>query len=409
MRRGRDLISRPLAALCAAAGAACAALAPAAAAEPLPPKADPFYAPRPRLSDTPRGNVLRSREVTVYDAGVPLTPTVAKGFQVAYRTSDAHFRPVVGVTTLLIPTSAAPKGGRDLVSLQDAEDSLDSTCAPSYQLQLTAPTNGNLAIETGAVSNQLLAGRAIVIPDHEGPRSEYIVTGMEGHATLDSIRAVERFGKGGLGKDTKVGLVGYSGGAHATASAGELAPTYAPELKIAGIAAGGVPVGSQATAKYLDGGVGAGLLFAVSQALNREYPSMRLFSLLNDAGRAEAKKARKGCASSVFQTPFAHLGDYTTVPDPLRQPNVQRVIALNKLGHGTPTAPTFFYNAISDELVWIKPLDNLVAQYCAAGATLDYYRDPAGLEHIQATATFVPLALSYLTDRFAGSPAPSTC
>lgn len=33
-----------------------------------------------------------------------------------------------------------------------------------------------------------------------------------------------------------------------------------------------------------------------------------------------------------------------------------------------------------------KPLDQLVARYCAHGARIDYFRDPAGLEHIQATA-----------------------
>ncbi len=402
---------RGLAVCLSAVCAGLAGLAPGAAtADPRPPQSDSFYSPPHGLSHEPRGAILRSRKVDVKLGGVPVTGAQAKGFQLAYRTNDAHLRPVVGVTTVLVPTLPPPAGGRDLVSLQDAEDSLDPTCAPSYQLQLSSPDNGNLELEATAVYNQLAAGRSLAIPDHEGPRSEYIVTGMEGHATLDSIRAVERFRRAELpGRRTKVGMVGYSGGAHATASAGELAPSYARELRIVGIAAGGVPVGNRKTVKFLNGSVGAGVLFAVSQALNREFPSLRLFSLLNRAGKAEAKKARKGCASSVFQAPFAHFDDYTKVPHAFKLPNVRKVIARNKLGHATPTAPTFFYNAISDEIVAIKPLDKLVAHYCAHGARLKYYRDPAGLEHIQAVTIFIPMALSYLTDRFAGRPVPSTC
>ncbi|MGH9065900.1 MAG: lipase family protein, partial [Acidimicrobiales bacterium] len=101
--------------------------------------------------------------------------------------------------------------------------------------------------------------------------------------------------------------------------------------------------------------------------------------------------------------------EWTTMPNAFRSPTVAQIIAENSLGHATPTAPTFFYNGIYDELVWIKPLDALVASYCAAGAKIDYYRDPAGLEHIQGVANFAPLALSYLDARFAGGPVPDTC
>jgi hypothetical protein len=46
----------------------------------------------------------------------------------------------------------------------------------------------------------------------------------------------------GVSSSTKVGMMGYSGGAIATEWASELAPSYAPTLRIIGAAAGGVPV-----------------------------------------------------------------------------------------------------------------------------------------------------------------------
>jgi len=91
---------------------------------------------------------------------------------------------------------AGTKG--QLLSVHDAEDSVDWTCAPSYQLRRGATGAANLLVETSLASTQLALGRVVVIPDHEGPQSEYIVTGMEGHAALDSIRAAEHFAPDGL-------------------------------------------------------------------------------------------------------------------------------------------------------------------------------------------------------------------
>jgi hypothetical protein len=90
-------------------------------------------------------------------------------------------------------------------------------------------------------------------------------------------------------------------------------------------------------------------------------------------------------------------------------PRVAKIIDRNALGHATPTAPTFFYNGISDELIKIAPVDALVAKYCAEGARVHYVRDPAGLEHIQGLANFTPLAISYIADRFAGKDVPNDC
>lgn len=377
--------------------------APARAVES--PATDPFYAAPPDLARQRPGAVLRTREVEVTLGSVTRTAQ-----QLLYRTADAHGRPVVTATTVLVGDGEAPADGRDLVSLQDAEDSLDPTCAPSYQLQIGARDSANLQAESSIILTLLATGATVVVPDHEGPESQYIVKDMEGRATLDGIRAAERFAPSQLaGRDTQVALVGYSGGAHASAAANELHPAYAPELDIVAVAAGGVPVGNRDTFSYIDGGVGTGVLLGVSIAIDRAFPSFGFQSLLNERGKALAKEFETGCASSVFGAPFTRFDDYTVEPGAVARPDVAAIIRRNALGHTTPIAPTFYYNAISDELIWIKPLDELVAQYCGAGAAVSYFRDPAGLEHIQAVANFVPMAEAYIIDRFAGRPVANTC
>ena len=403
---------RKLVAGVAVVGALLAASAGAAAGLASP-TVDPFYAAPAHLAGDAPGTVLRWRSVHVDLGPVPLSGILTDAYQLLYRTTSATGRPVANVTTVLVPRLPPPPSGRQLLSVDDAEDSVDPNCAPSYELrngELAEGGAANLAAETTLASSQLALGREVVIPDAEGPQSEYIVTGMEGHATLDSIRAAEQFAPDGLdGARTEVGLIGYSGGGHVTAAADELAPTYAPELNIVGVAAGGVPVGNLASVEYLNGSVGAGALMAVSIAMNRAYPAMHLYRYLNPAGLAFARKVSTGCASAIFAAPFAHISQWTKVPNVFTEPSIAKHIAINALGHHTPTAPTLIYNGIHDELITIKPLDALVAQYCTAGANIDYVRDPLGLEHIQGLVNFFVLAVPYLSARFGGDGVTDTC
>lgn len=67
----------------------------------------------------------------------------------------------------------------------------------------------------------------------------YAAGKMAGHAVLDSVRGMlsERPDLA----ESPIVMHGYSGGAIATAWAAQLQPTYAPELRIAGAAAGERP------------------------------------------------------------------------------------------------------------------------------------------------------------------------
>lgn len=373
------------------------------------PESDPFYRPPANLARTAPGDVLRTRAVEVSLGPLP-AGLAATAYQLLYRTNDAHNRPVATVTTVVVPKTRPPDGGRNLFSLQDAEDSTDPNCAPSYQLQMGSPDNKNLQLEGAIGITGLAMGATLVIPDHEGPESQYIVKGMEGHAVLDGVRAAENFDKAQLaGRRTQVALVGYSGGAHASAAANELQPAYAPELNVVAVAAGGVPPANRDTFTSIDGGVGTGVLLGVSIAIDRAFPDFRLAELLNDRGRAFVEKYSKGCASSVFAAPFTRVNDFTSQPDIIDLPRIKRIIRRNSLGNATPTAPTFYYNGIFDELVKVEPLDKLVAKYCAGGARIRYVRDPAGLEHVQAAANFIPMAEAYIADRFAGRAVPNDC
>ena len=368
-----------------------------------PPDQDPFYTAPADLGGYANGAVLRERSVTVNVVGIPFP---VWSWQLLYKSTDAHGVATAAVTTVLVPLLPY-LGVRPLLSYQTAEDSLGTRCAPSYSLR------GGLDNIVGTAEMALIAaalanGWAVAVPDYEGSQSQYGAGYQAGHAVLDGIRAVTHFAPAGLGS-SPVGMWGYSGGGLATSWAAELQAGYAAELHIVGVAQGGVPTDLEAAAHQMDGGPFSGLMLGAIVGISRAYPELDLPSMLNDQGRAMLSAVATLCDNELAaQYPLKHLSDYTKVPDPLALPQAQAVLHTDRLGQHVPIAPIYQYHSINDELIPIAGDDALAAHYCAAGVRFDYYRDPLS-EHVSLAVTGAPAALAYLSARFAGRPAPTTC
>jgi hypothetical protein len=382
------------------------ALAPLGAAAAIPvPDDDPFYVPPAGLKKKPRGAVLRSREVDVTGAGFPIP---VDAWQVLYRTKDTLGRPIATVATIIVPpTPWAGQGPRPLVSYQTAIDSLGTQCNPSYRFRA-----GTEKEEIAVLPAALAEGWAILVSDYEGPRMAYTAGKLAARTALDGVRAAERFKADGLaGRKTPVGFWGYSGGGQATAWTAEQQPSYAPKLNVKGFAEGGVPPNVGQVARQIDGGPFAGVFFAASVGLNREFPKMRLGRILNAAGKAMVKEISTQCSDTlVTGYPFQHISQYTKpkYPDPLAIPRMKRIIRADRLPKHFPTAPVYLYHSVLDELIPVAGPDGLFSRYCEGGVTVQYERAATG-EHIGYAFTGAPQAILWLADRFAGNPAPSNC
>jgi hypothetical protein len=362
------------------------------------PADDPFYQPPGGYETTAPGTILRTRSVTVTGLAVPVP---VKATQMLVRSSDAHGRPAAVVSTLMVP-QAQRTGPRPLLAYQPATDSLGDQCNPSYTLRTGREK------ELPLIAMGLSNGWAVVVTDYEGPRSAFGAGRMAGHATLDGIRAAEQLPSTGLaGTATPVGLWGYSGGALATGWAAELQPSYAPELHLSGVAAGGTPADLEAAGRGADGGPFSGLVLAVSVGLSREYPE--LLAILNDAGRRMADDIGDMCLEQETSSyPFRRLNEFTVPRDPLSHPTAQAVLDDNHLGSSTPTAPVYLYHAVFDQLVPHRSAQALRSAWCRGGAAVRMHSDLFS-EHISLAVTGAPAAVAYLKARFQGSPAPSNC
>ena len=382
---------------------------------PTPPPQDPFYTPPSPIPAGAPGKVIRSRPVCIGDLQVPVP---YKAWDVMYLSTGAenaqgqpssyHALPSVDTALIVEPLTGMT---HPLVAWATAEDSDSTMKAPSYVM-----TQGSSA-DNAAWQYALANGWDVIVPDYEGPGSAYSAGPLEGHGMLDGIRAAENLSAtdGLEGAQTEAGLWGYSGGAMATAWASELAPRYAPKLRIAGVAEGGVPADVHTVFDTINSGyLAPGLAFASALGDNAAYPNLMPMSLLNPAGLALAANMRATGNSSYPTTyPPQNISMYTVCgcnPNdlPAQFPTEAEVGHTVNPGQHIPKAPLFIYHDYNDELIPIGGVEKLVQYYCSGGATVDF-RVNAGDEHVSNAVVGAPEAFAYLSYRFKGIPPVDTC
>jgi pimeloyl-ACP methyl ester carboxylesterase len=290
---------------------------------------------------------------------------------------------------------------------------VSTRCAPSYGLRAGLQTGlTNSSGETVAMAVALARGWAVVAPDYEGPRSEWLGAKGAARGVLDGVRATLAFGPAGLDRGTSpVGLLGYSGGALASTLAAQLQPRYAPHLSLAGVALGGVPGSIRASMNAFSGSPVGGTIAIGLIGLDRSYPGVDIPGFLNDLGRRALAEAGGDCINdAALRFPLARIEDFLADPAALYLPETARLFRRTSPAtfRGTPDAPVYMYHSVFDELAPIGPARELAKRFCAAGVAVKKYEDVLS-EHVTLTATGYPAALSYLGDRFAGRPAPSNC
>lgn len=364
----------------------------------------------PALSGTARassaGDVVEARRTTVYLAPGKLLEVPVKAWHLSYRSTSATGEPDVVSGTLLVPTASYPLGRRPIAGYAVGTHGMGDQCAPSAAME-----NGTEA-ELALMSLMLLKGWAVAVTDYEGlgtPGDHTYMAGVsQGHAVLDSIRAAVRVPDANLSDAAPVVIMGYSQGGASAAWAAQLQPSYAPELRLKGVAAGGVPADLRAVADHLDGTADFGLAAAAGIGLDAAYPELNLESYLTPEGAALFGDARDDCVADL-RAKFGgrRLAEFTTT-DVMNRPDWQARLTENRLGASAPRVPLFLYHAKGDEIIPYEVGRTLRAQYCAQGVNVLWTGLPAG-SHVLGAVEGGPLAVAWLATRVAGLPAIPNC
>ncbi|CAL9562706.1 putative inactive lipase [Actinosynnema sp. ALI-1.44] len=377
--------------------------APAAHADERPPEPsqDAFYTPPTPLPGNP-GDVLRSRRVDWHPEPFRVFPAPVATHQLLYRSTSATGAPNAVSGTLLVPPVPWSNGPRPLIAYAMGTQGLGDRCAPSYRMRV------GTEVEIAFLVQAMLKGWAVVVTDYEGlgtPGTHtYAVGRSEGRALLDAARAAQSL----LGQTgTPVGAFGYSQGGQAAAFAAELQPAYAPDVRLVGVAEGGVPADMNEVAEFNDGGLGSGLVVGAAVGYATAYPELPL--PLNARGRDVARQVAEACvAEMALLAPFTRIDSLTTVPGVIRDPRWQARLAENRLGTVRPAVPVYLYHGTVDELIPYRTATGLRDRYCALGTDLQWTALPLAA-HITAVSVGGANALNWLGDRFAGRPTTPSC
>ena len=221
-----------------------------------------------------------------------------------------------------------------------------------------------------------------MLSDYEGLQSQWIAGRNTAHGVLDGIRAAIQFDKTKLGAGTPVGMMGFSGGGHATGWAAEMAAEYAPELNIVGAAMGGVPAQVGNVARKVDGTLFAGVYLGAVVGLSRAYPEIdpqkyatpEGIKAIDDMGTRCLLGMFEGQPEMLFKYAFQKSTRYLKDANFLDLPEIAAIIKENSMGSRIPKMPVFVYEGTLDEIMPIKDVDDLVATYCKAGVKVQYNR-----------------------------------
>jgi pimeloyl-ACP methyl ester carboxylesterase len=387
------------------------AIAATASATPVEgPTGSAFYTPPAPSPSGSAGELVWYRPATV---NLNVTLPSVKAWTVLYQSTNQQGQPDWVTGTVIVPTAKwSGKGERPLVTYAEGTQGLAHQCAPSLQMAEGTEYDG------GAIVESLKKGYAVTVTDYQGYTNgavpTYIDGRSEGQAVLDIVRAARQLPGAGVTEKEPVVVWGYSQGGQAAGWAGELQSSYASNVDMVGVAAGGVPANLQAVSAFGNGSVAAAFSLDSLLGLNAAYPGeFDLGAFINAAGVAAGEKLLTECAiQSLAEFRDAEFSAYTTGGKSFEaieaeDPAVKRIIEEQSLGTKAIPVPVYHYHGLEDEFVPVKQDVELHQKWCELGVKDDFQLYPG--DHLLTDPTAIPTVIKWVEERFAGKSAPSTC
>lgn len=361
-----------------------------------PPSADPFYGPV--LDPPPAGELIRSRRVPVpHDA-------VRAAWQVVYASTGARGQRIPVSGTVLLPHRGwRGEGHRPVLSFGVGVHGLGRDAAPSHLIACGAEPE--LDILAGALDR----GWAVLVTDGDGlgmagPHT-YGAGHPGGHAMLDIVRAAP-IAVPELSRRAPVLGWGYSEGGRCVAWAAELQPTYAPDVPLVAVAAGGVPSDLYAVARHIDGGPFSGLGLAVVVGLAHAHQDPALLAILNPEGRKAAQRASTADVVGLIVDHPEPMSRHTTRDEPWDEPTWRALLDRECNGRRRPAVPVLVYHVDDDELVPTALGRELAHDYGKLGAEVEWQVIDAP-DHVRGAIVGAGPALAWLAARLVQSDRPA--
>ncbi|MBC9714401.1 lipase [Streptomyces sp. TRM66268-LWL] len=352
------------------------------------------------------GDVV-SAEPAAYGLLPGLLTKKTEGWRITYRSTGATGKSNVVSGAVIVPKDGR-KGPRPLVVFAPGTVGIADKCASS---------KGRLSAVSLLFDRGLRKGWGFVMTDYEGLGTPgdhtYLVGRSEGQAVLDAARAAQRLPEArklGVNERSDVGIVGYSQGGHAAAWAAELHRPYAPELKVRGTAAGGVPANLQRAFAHNDGKGGAGFAMMAAVGHDAAYPGLGLDRALTKEGRRLAKLTRSSCSGEILDAMEGRR--MQTLVSPKAAPGgrlFERAdwrarLTASDPGRAVPDHPVLLFQGTSDELIPYEDAVRLHRTWSRTNPDVTLHKVPFGT-HGSTVLFAVGPVMKWMTQRLVQGPA----
>lgn len=383
-----------LVAIVVAAAGTSAAATPEIKVPRQAPAGDAFYRPRSLRAGRP-GEVIWTAPI--------IAPAGSRGWKILYHSQSLDGRDIAVSGVVIIPTAKAPPGGRPVVSWAHGTHGLADACAPSKAL--------DIAYRIPGIKDFVKEGDIVVATDYEGlgtpGEHPYLVGDSEARGVLDIVRAVHQMPGAAASANTLV--YGHSQGGQAALFAGQIAPGYAPELHLLGVAAV-APVADVTAMVPMATTVPALLGYDVMTAVGfrAAYPNIDLTTVLGPQALANLNVVDEKCSDDVVDY-FAQFPPTQVVAhNPLDVPTLSQLLYQATAGGVHTAVPQFVVQGDQDLLVPKTVTDRYIQRACSQGDQL-LYRVYPGQSHVTARDVSVHDVQAWMAARVAGEPAPSAC
>ncbi|MDQ6522288.1 lipase family protein [Nocardioides sp. LHD-245] len=370
------------------------------------PVLDGFYDTPAALPDEP-GVLIRTAP---YDGDLPRGMT---GTRIYYTTTDADGEVIPSTGVLAVPERAT--GPLPLVTWAHGTVGIARACAPSTGPDVLTPDH-----QPGADRLAEL-GWAFVSSDYPGMGAEgatpYLVGEGEGRAVLDAARAAGQVE--GVELDGRTVVWGHSQGGHGALWAGQLAPSYAPDLDVVGTAALSPASNPRAIADRVaarPGALGASLGIAfVAQAYADYYADLSLTDAAPPSARTLIREAASRCTGEggtlvTILTGLSVARDTPLIRSGALDGRFGRRLEEN-IPAGPWAAPLFVGQGEQDEVIAFRINQDYVADLCAQGIDVEFHGYPGGthMSVLKAGSALDDDVVAWTQDRLAGRPARPNC
>ncbi len=368
------------------------------------PWSDGFYELPAGLVRLAPGELIRAEPMDAYL--VPGVRVRARAWRILYRSTGAVGEPTAVSGTVLLPQSARRQRVLPLIGYAIGTHGIGDEAAPSRLLSTGRDW------EAGLMALVLARGNAVVVSDYQGLGTPgdhvYMVGRALGSNVLDAMRAARELVPEELPQDGPAAIMGYSEGGAAAAWAAQLQPTYAPELTLAGVAAGAAAADVELAGPKLDGSFFSFFLAYGAIGFAAAYPELELEPYLTLASRdtIEALRHTNILQAAVRGPRFAHVDDLTS-PNVLELPAWRKRLRENRLGAIAPQTPMLLHHARNDQIVAFEHSEQLLEDWLELGVDVSLHITRGGFDHISGAVAGAPVALDWLSQRLASRTLPT--